>query len=161
MAWVYLQWTVWGRQTYAVGGNEEAARFSGIRVWLVKMRVYLISGLTAGIAGMISCGFYKSAATNTGAGYELMVIAAAVVGGASLLGGRGTALGAILGMLIIQLITNGISVMRPLNVGFATIPVSSADTRLIVGSAIIVAVSIDQLSASLQARRWGSRRAAG
>ena len=158
LVWMYLQFMVWGRETYAVGGNEEASRFSGIRVQWAKMRVYLISGLCAGIAGMISCGFYKSAATNTGEGYELMVIAAAVVGGASLTGGRGTALGAVLGMLVIQLISNGISVLRPINLGFTMLPVSTEDTKLIVGIAIIVAVAVDQLSAYFQRRQMALRR---
>ena len=66
LGWLYLHWMVWGRETYAVGGNEEAARFSGIQVGWTKLRTYFICGLCAGIAGMISCGFYKSAATNTG-----------------------------------------------------------------------------------------------
>ncbi len=101
--WIYLRHTIWGRETYAIGGNEEAARFSGIRIPWVKLRVYCLCGLCAGIAGMLICGFYKSASTDTGTGYELNVIAAAVVGGASLTGGRGTALGAVLGVLVLAL----------------------------------------------------------
>ena len=74
---------MWGRETYAIGGNEEAARFSGIRLPWVKMRVYALCGLCAGIAGMLNCGFYKSRGNGyVGKGYELNVIAAAVVGGA-------------------------------------------------------------------------------
>jgi ribose/xylose/arabinose/galactoside ABC-type transport system permease subunit len=151
--WIYLRHTVWGRQTYAVGGNEEAARFSGIRLPWVKMRVYALCGLCAGIAGMLNCGFYKSASTDTGKGYELNVIAAAVVGGASLTGGRGTALGAVLGMLVLQLIEDGIFVVGTLNLGFVKIAVVKEDTQLILGVAIILAVAVDQLSTYLQARR--------
>ncbi|HUO10600.1 MAG TPA: ABC transporter permease [Phycisphaerae bacterium] len=151
--WVYLRHTVWGRQTYAVGGNEEAARFSGIRLPWVKLRVYALSGLCAGVAGMLNCGFYKSAATDTGKGYELAVIAAAVVGGASLTGGRGTALGAVLGMLVLQLIEDGIFVVGHLNLGFTKIEVVKEDTQLILGVAIVLAVAVDQLSTYLQARR--------
>ena len=160
-AWVYLRHTIWGRETYALGGNEEAARFSGIRLPSVKMRVYALSGLCAGIAGMLNCGFYKSAATDTGKGYELEVIAAAVVGGASLTGGRGTALGAVLGMLILQLIEDGIFVVGKLNLGFVKIDVVKEDTQLILGVAIVAAVAVDQFSTYLQARRAARLRTAG
>jgi ribose/xylose/arabinose/galactoside ABC-type transport system permease subunit len=157
VGWLYLRWMVWGRETYAVGGNEEAARFSGIPVGAVKLRAYLICGLCAGIAGMISCGYYESAATNTGLGYELMVIAAAVVGGASLSGGRGTALGAVLGTLVIQLIDNGISILNEINLGFARVRVSKEYTQIIVGIAIIIAVAVDRLSEFIQNRRLAHR----
>jgi ribose/xylose/arabinose/galactoside ABC-type transport system permease subunit len=157
IGWVYLRWMVWGRETYAIGGNEEAARFSGIAVRWVQLRSYLIAGLCAGIGGMISCGYYKSAATNTGVGYELMVIAAAVVGGASLSGGRGTALGAVLGTLVIQLIDNGISILREINLGFARVQVSKEYTMMIVGFAILLAVAVDRFSENLQNRRFARR----
>ena len=157
LGWLYLRWMVWGRETYAVGGNEEAARFSGIPVGWVKLRAYLISGLCAGIAGMISCGYYKSAASNTGLGYELMVVAAAVVGGASLSGGRGTALGAVLGTLVIQLIDNGISILSEINLGFTRIRVSKEYTQIIVGIAIILAVAVDRFSEYFQSRRLARR----
>lgn len=158
--WIYLRHTVWGRETHAIGGNEEAARFSGIRVSWAKIRVYALCGLSAGIAGMLTCGKFKSAQTTTGDGYELTVIAAAVVGGASLTGGRGTALGALLGMLIMQLIENGISVLGELNLGFARIPVVKQDTKLIMGVSILIAVTIDQISMHLQSRRSARLRVA-
>lgn len=158
--WIYLRHMAWGRETYAVGGNEEAARFSGINVSWAKMRVYLISGLTAGIAGMLNCGYFRTASTDTGQGYELDVIAAAVVGGASLTGGRGTALGAMLGTLALQLILNGIDVLGTLNLGFVKIPVKLEDQPLIYGISIIVAVAVDQWSMSLQSRRSARLRAA-
>lgn len=151
--WVFLRKMVWGRETYAIGGNEEAARFSGIAVGWAKTRVYMISGMCAGLAGMVSCGFYKSAATNTGSGYELMVIASAVVGGASLSGGRGTALGAILGALIIQIIDNGISILSTMRIGGIELHVSKEYTQIIIGVAIIVAVAVDRMSDALQQRR--------
>ena len=153
IGWMYLRHTIWGRETYAIGGNEEAARYSGIRVRWAKLRVYMISGACAGIAGMITCGFYKSASTNTGEGYELNVIAAAVVGGASLTGGRGTALGAVLGMLVLALIEDGISVLGRINLGFTTVSVVKEDQKLIMGLAIIAAVAVDQLSMYLQQLR--------
>ena len=111
-AWIYLEHRVGGRELFAVGGNEEAARFSGLPVARIKLRVYALSGLMGGIAGFVSAGHYGSANTATGLGYELNVIAAAVVGGASMSGGRGSALGAMLGALVIKLIENGIDVIR-------------------------------------------------
>ncbi|TAL05098.1 MAG: ABC transporter permease, partial [Verrucomicrobia bacterium] len=112
LGWFYLRMMVTGRETYAVGGNEEAARFSGLGVGWIKLRTYALAGLSAGIAGMVSAGRFGTASTSTGTGYELTVIAAAVVGGASLSGGRGTAIGALLGTLVIALIENGIIILR-------------------------------------------------
>jgi len=143
LGWFYLRLTVAGRENYAVGGNEEAARFSGIRVNVVKLRVYAISGLCAGVAGTISLGWFTTISANTGTGYELNVIAAAVVGGASLTGGRGTALGALLGALVIRMIENGIFKLH----------LNQEYSQIIVGSAIIVAASIDRFSEYLRARR--------
>src|SRR5690606_677914 len=136
IGWLYLHHTVMGRRTFAVGGNEEAARFSGSAVWRVKLGVYGISGLTAGRAGAVICGYNGSANTNTGNMYELIVIAAAVVGGASLLGGRGSALGALLGAIIIALIENGIFVLQA----------DKEWSKAITGVAIILAVSVDRFS---------------
>lgn len=160
IGWVYLRRMVWGRETYAIGGNEEAARFSGIRVGWTKMRVYLISGLCAGIAGMLNCGYFKSAATNTGLGYELMVVAAAVVGGASLSGGRGTALGAMLGALIMQMIDNGIAILSntSINFGLFKLTITQQYSMIITGIAIIVAVAIDHLSEYLQKRQMAGKK---
>lgn len=151
--WLYLQYTVWGRQIYAVGGNEQAARFSGLPVNRIKVRVYTFSGAAAGIAGMISAGFYGAADTATGLGYELMVIAAAVVGGASLAGGRGTALGAVLGALIIQMIQNGIFVLHNIHLGGITLHLSKEYSQIIVGAAIIIAVAIDRISEGFRQKR--------
>jgi ribose/xylose/arabinose/galactoside ABC-type transport system permease subunit len=138
----YLRMLVMGRETYAVGGNEEAARFSGLRVGWIKLRTYALAGLCAGIAGMVSLGRFGTASTSTGNGYELTVIAAAVVGGASLNGGRGSALGALLGTLVIALIENGIIILR----------LEQEYRLIIIGLAIIVAVSLDQLSSYLRRR---------
>jgi len=156
--WVYLSLMVAGREDYAVGGNEEAARFSGLRVNLIKLRVYAISGLCAGIAGMVSCGYFGSAATNTGEGYELMVIAAAVVGGASLAGGRGSAVGAMLGALVIQLIDNGLFIIKKVHLGFVTLTVSKEYSKIIVGIAIILAVAVDRIGQHIQSRRLSGAR---
>ncbi|MGQ0553205.1 MAG: ABC transporter permease [Planctomycetota bacterium] len=152
LAWLCLGHTVGGREFYVVGGNEEAARYAGLRVGRIKLRVYTLSGLCAGLAGLLSCGFYQSANTATGEGYELSVIAAAVVGGASLTGGRGTALGALLGALIIKLIENGIDLVRSVNLGFAVLPVSKEYGKIIIGAAILLAVAVDRLGERLQRR---------
>jgi len=144
--WFFLSWTVAGRETYAVGSNAEAARYSGIRVPLIKVMVFCIGGLAAGLAGAMYAGYYASASSDTATGYELQVIAAAVVGGASLTGGRGTALGALLGALVIQLIINGIYVLQ----------YNQEYSLGIVGAAIIVAAAIDQELSRLRARRIGS-----
>jgi len=147
VGWFFLRMMIAGRETYAVGGNEEAARFSGLKVNWIKLRVYMLSGLAAGIAGVVSLGRFGTISTNTGAGYELTVVAAAVVGGASLLGGRGTALGALLGALVIRMIENGID----------TLKLNQEYSMIIVGSAIIVAAAIDRFSEHLSLRRHGRR----
>ena len=143
LGWLYLHLMIAGRETYAVGGNEEAARFSGLRVNAIKLRVYAIAGLAAGLAGMVSLGRFGTASTSTGTGYELTVIAAAVVGGASLSGGRGTALGALLGTLIIALIENGIYILH----------LEQEYRSIIIGVAIIIAVALDRLSEYFRNRR--------
>jgi ribose/xylose/arabinose/galactoside ABC-type transport system permease subunit len=153
VGWIFLSHTVWGRETYALGGNEEAARFSGLPVNLIKLRVYALGGLAAGIAGMVSTGYFGSANTATGEGYELTVIAAAVVGGASLTGGRGSALGALLGALIIKMIENGIYILRQINLGFFILPLSKEYSKIIIGIAIIVAVAVDRFSEFLRTKR--------
>jgi ribose/xylose/arabinose/galactoside ABC-type transport system permease subunit len=162
-AWILLSRTAAGRQIYAVGGNEEAARFSGIPVGRVNLRVFALSGLSCGIAGMVSAGYYASANTATGEGYELTVIAAAVVGGASLDGGRGTALGAMLGALVIKLLENGIDILKRIDFGLFVLPISKEYSKIIIGVAIIVAVAIDRASEYLQRAgglRWGRRKSA-
>jgi ribose/xylose/arabinose/galactoside ABC-type transport system permease subunit len=141
--WFFLSQTTGGRATYAVGGNEEAARFSGLPTKLIKLRVYIVAGITAGIAGMVSLGRFGAVSTNTATGYELTVVAAAVVGGASLSGGRGSAIGALLGALVIAMIGDGIN----------TLHLNSEYQLGITGAAIIIAVGIDQFSSSLRARR--------
>jgi len=132
----YLSKMIAGRETYAVGGNSEAARFSGIRVDRVLIRAYLLCGMCAGLAGFVMLGRYGAVSTNSGSGDELLVVASCVVGGASLAGGRGSALGALLGALVIKLIENAIYVMHW----------NEEYRSIIIGLAIIVAVAIDRLS---------------
>jgi ribose/xylose/arabinose/galactoside ABC-type transport system permease subunit len=143
LGWFYLRMTVWGRENYAIGGNEEASRFSGIPVNWVKLRVYALCGLSCGIAAVVNLGWYSTTSSSTGSGYELSVIAAAVVGGASLTGGRGTALGAMLGALVIRLIENGIFKLH----------LNQEYSLGIVGAAIVIAAAIDRASESIRKAR--------
>ena len=140
---VYLADLAAGRRIYAVGGNELASRYSGVRVERVKLSVYIISGLTAGIAALLALGYYGSASSGDGSGYELDVIASAVVGGASLSGGKGSALGALLGALIIKMIDNGIVILG----------IDQSYSRIIIGVVVILAVVLDQLKNWLEKRR--------
>ncbi|HEX8341165.1 MAG TPA: ABC transporter permease [Tepidisphaeraceae bacterium] len=149
--WFYLRCLVAGRENYAIGGNEEAARFSGIPVPRVKLQVYALSGALAGLAGLVSLGRFGTISTNSATGYELTVIAAAVVGGASLTGGRGTAIGALLGTLVLATIENAINTLR-LNQDYKSI---------IVGSAIVIAAALDRLSEYLAKRRAAGARKTG
>lgn len=149
VGWIFLSRLAAGRRVYAVGGNELASRFSGIRVERVKLGVYLISGLAAGVAALIALGYYGSASSGDGQGYELSVIAAAVVGGASLTGGKGTALGAVLGALIIQMISSGIVILG----------IDQNYSRVIIGAVIIIAVVLDKVNGILAKRRLTAKAA--
>lgn len=140
---IFLARLAIGRKIYAVGGNETASRYSGIRVGRVKVLAYAISGFVAGIAAMLSLGYYGAGTSGDGQGYELNVIAAAVVGGASLTGGKGTALGALLGAIILQMITNGLVIL--------SIPQNYS--QIVIGLVVIAAVLFDRLNAWLSNRR--------
>jgi len=128
--------TTFGRYVYAVGGNEEAARLSGINVRRVLMTVYVISGMLSGLTGMILAGRLASGDPKTGVGQELDVIAAVVVGGTSLFGGRGTILGTVVGALIIGVLNNGLNLLN----------ISSYWQPVVKGGVILVAVMIDQVT---------------
>jgi ribose/xylose/arabinose/galactoside ABC-type transport system permease subunit len=140
---VYLRQTVMGRHVFAVGGNAEASRFSGLRLSRIQIGVFVISGLTAGIAAFIGASFYGSASCVDATGYELYVIASAVVGGASLSGGKGSAVNAMLGALLIVLIRQSIR----------TLHFDQNYEWIIIGCAIIIAVTLDQANARLTERR--------
>jgi len=146
---IYLQRTVMGRHVFAIGGNAEASRFSGLRLGRIQIGVFVISGLTAGIAAFMGASFYGSASCVDATGYELYVIASAVVGGASLSGGHGSAVNAMLGAVLIVLIRQSIR----------TLHFDQNYEWIIIGCAIIVAVTLDQANARLTARRLA--RAAG
>jgi ribose/xylose/arabinose/galactoside ABC-type transport system permease subunit len=133
---IYLTRLAAGRLVYAVGGNELASTYSGINVTRVKLTVFIFSGFAAGIAALLSLGYYGAATSGDGQGYELNVIAAAVVGGASLSGGKGSALGALLGALTIQLISTGIVILG----------INQNYSQIIIGSVVILAVVLDQFN---------------
>ncbi|MGH6944858.1 MAG: ABC transporter permease [Geminicoccaceae bacterium] len=103
-----FQLTAWGRYLYAIGGNENAARLTGVPVDRIKMQAYMVSGLTAAIAAVMLTGWQGSALNNMGIGWELRVIAATVIGGASLMGGEGGAYGAFIGAALIEVIRNSL-----------------------------------------------------
>jgi ribose transport system permease protein len=108
---IVLRKTSFGRKTLATGGSETAARFTGIKTHNIKMRVLIISSLTAAFAGMLYAGRLRSGRFQLGEGDELSVIAAAVLGGTSLFGGFGSVVGSIMGALMIGLINNGLILM--------------------------------------------------
>ena len=108
---IVLRKTAFGRQTLATGGNEAAARFSGVNTRRIKLTVLIISGLTAALAGMLYAGRLQSGRYQWGAGDELSVIAAVVIGGTSLFGGTGSVMGAVVGSLLVGLINNGLILM--------------------------------------------------
>ena len=140
---VYLTRTVMGRHVFAIGGNAEASRFSGLRLWRIQIGVFVISGLTAGLAAFMGASFYGSASCVDATGYELYVIASAVVGGASLAGGKGSAINAMLGAVLIVLIRQSIR----------TLHFDQNYEWIIIGCATIIAVVLDRTSASFTARR--------
>lgn len=127
----------WGRAVYAVGGNETAALYSGIAVGRVKTSVYLLAGTLAAVAGVVLVVVQGQGKADLATGYELDIIASAVVGGASLSGGRGSVLGAVLGTLIFGVLRNALP----------QIPGATFYDRLIVGLVVIVIVVMDQLMA--------------
>lgn len=143
ISYLLLQYTRFGRHIYAIGGNEEATRLSGINVSRVKVLVYVWCGAMAGIAGIILTARLNSAQPIAGMGYELDAIAASVIGGVSLAGGIGTAQGTILGALIIGVLRNGLNLLN----------VSSFWQQVVIGSVVIGAVAIDKLQKKGDSKR--------
>lgn len=134
IGWFILSRTRLGRSAYAIGGNREAARVSGIRVERSKFLVYAISGLFAAVAGFMLTGRQGSANALMGDGMELQSIAAVVVGGTNLFGGEGTVGGTIIGILIIGTLSNGLSILG----------VAEFWQRVVNGLIIVAVVAIDQ-----------------
>ncbi len=131
-----LRFTRFGRHVFAIGGNEHAATLTGVPVKMIKVAVYMISALSAGIAGIVQTGWLGAVTTNIGAGMELQVIAAAVIGGANLAGGGGTALGAIIGAMLIEVIRNSLGLLG----------INAFWQGTFIGGAILFAVMFDRLA---------------
>ncbi|MBL9033752.1 MAG: ABC transporter permease [Rhodospirillaceae bacterium] len=130
-----LRWTRFGRHIFAIGGNEHAATLTGVPVRPLKVAVYMISALSAGIAGIVQTGWLGAVTTNIGAGMELNVIAAAVIGGANLAGGVGTAFGALVGAALIEVIRNSLGLLG----------INAFWQGTFIGGAIILAVLFDRI----------------
>src|SRR5579871_113589 len=134
-----FRWTQWGRHVFAIGGNEQAAMVAGVRVNRIKVGVYMISSLTAGIAAVLEVGWLGAVTTNRGQSMELTVIAATVIGGANLSGGTGTAFGAVIGAALIEVIRNSLLLLG----------VDTLWQGTFVGSFIVLAVMFDKFKGSL------------
>ena len=130
-----LKWTRFGRYLFAIGGNEHAAILTGVPVRPIKVAVYMVSALSAGIAGIIQTGWLGAVTTNIGSGMELQVIAAAVIGGANLAGGVGTAIGAIIGAALIEVIRNSLGLLG----------INAFWQGVFIGGAILLAVLFDRI----------------
>jgi ribose transport system permease protein len=128
--------TRFGRYVYAVGGNEQAARLSGLNVDRIKLWVYTLGGSLAAVAGLLVTSRLDSATPNAGLSYELDSIAAVVIGGTSLDGGRGSVWGTVLGCLIIGVLNNGLVLLE----------VSPFWQQVIKGGVILAAVAIDKVN---------------
>lgn len=135
VCWFVLNRTVMGRSMYAIGGNTQAARLSGLPVRKVLVTVYGLSGLFAGLAGMVLAGRLSSAQPQAGVSYELDAIAACVIGGASLAGGAGRASGTLVGAILLAVIRNGLNILN----------VSSFWQQVVIGLVIALAVGFDVL----------------
>ena len=138
LAHVTLRYTRYGRQVYAVGGNPEAARLSGLNVNRIIASVYLISGFFCGLGSFVLAARLNSAEAVAGTGYELTVIASVVIGGTSLFGGSGTIFGTVVGTILIGVLLNGLVLMN----------VSSYIQQIVIGVIIVLAVAFDTFAKS-------------
>ncbi len=129
-----LSHTVWGRQLYAIGGNEEAARLSGVHVSRVKVIAYVLSGFSAALTGILLMARLGVSQSVAGQGYELDAIAASVIGGTSLMGGEGTVSGVVIGAAVMGVLRNGLVLLG----------VSAFWQQVALGAVIILAVAVDK-----------------
>jgi len=152
-----LHFTVYGRYVYAIGGNRDAAEYSGINVRRVETSTYVISAGLAGVSGVCYAAYIGQMSQQVGVAYELYAIAAAVLGGCSLRGGEGTVLGIIIGSAVMRVIDNGINMFQVRYVDVEKIPriwrLDPNWTFIIIGMVILVAVVIDQVVHIVQAKR--------
>lgn len=131
--YILMKYTTFGTYVYATGGNEKAARIAGIKTKRILFAVYALSGLLAGLAGVILASQVTAGIATNGSGYELDAIAAVVIGGSSLMGGRGTFVGIIIGFLMLSILSNGLYILN----------VSPFYIDVITGALIIMAVLVD------------------
>ncbi|WP_437537108.1 ABC transporter permease [Sorangium sp. So ce726] len=160
-----LHFTVFGRYVYAIGGNRDAAEYSGINVRRVETSTYVISAGLGGVAGVCYASYIGQMSQQVGIAYEMYAIAAAVLGGCSLRGGEGTVLGIVIGSAVMRVIDNGINMFQ--------LPYEDADriqriwrldpnwTFLIIGAVILVAVILDQIVHMVQTKRRIRHASAG
>jgi ribose transport system permease protein len=152
-----LHYTVLGRYIYAIGGNRDAARYSGINVNRVELLTYVISAGSAGIAGVCYAAYIGQMSQQVGVAYELYAIAAAVLGGCSLRGGEGTIFGILIGASIMRVIDNGINMFQLQYTDETNVHriwrLNPNWTNIIVGAVILVAVILDQVVHMVQAAR--------
>lgn len=139
--WWILRYTKFGRNIYAIGGNMEAAKLSGIKVKKTLLGVYVLSGICTSIAAIVLIGRLNSASPTAGKSYEMDAIAATVIGGTSMNGGEGKIIGTLVGALFIAVLRNGLNLLN----------VSSYSTEIFVGVLIVVAVMMDTIRQSKNA----------
>lgn len=139
---VALVWTVFGRYALALGANSESARLSGIPTRLVTVSVFVLSGALAALGGVVQCARLGAADPNAGVGFELQAIAAVVIGGTSLMGGRGNVVNSFFGVLIIAV----------LGAGLSTMGAQESTKRLVTGCVIVAAVILDYYRTRLRTR---------
>lgn len=135
VAYLVLNKTILGRFTFAIGSNEEATRLSGVNTRRWKIFIYMFAGAFTGIAGVVLASRLDSAQPQLGVGYELQAIAAVIIGGTSLLGGRGSILGTVIGALIMSVLINGLRIMS----------IQTEWQNVVVGIVILIAVFFDSL----------------
>ena len=139
LAWYALRYTAFGRAIYAVGGNPGAARLSGLNVRRTQFYAFVIAGAAAGIGSVLMAARLNSGSPNYGVGLELSAIAAAVIGGASLAGGRGNIINTVIGALTIVIVQNGLNLNA----------VPTSVQTIVIGAIIVIAVGIDMWRAEL------------
>lgn len=135
LASIILAYTTWGRVAYAIGSNETAARFSGLKVDLTKLAIYSASGFAAALAAIIFVSRVSTTRSDMGTGLELDAITAVVLGGTSIFGGRGTIIGTLLGLVLIQTLKNGLSLAG----------IKSDGTIVLIGAALILTILLTNI----------------
>lgn len=135
LATIVLAYTTWGRAAYAIGSNETAARFSGLKVDLTKLAIYSASGFAAALAAVIFVSRVSTTRSDMGTGLELDAITAVVLGGTSIFGGRGTIIGTLLGLILIQTLKNGLSLAG----------IKSDGTIVLIGAALILTILLTNI----------------